>query len=330
MLLDTKQVGNHTSINVYISDSLADKSKKVYGIGQMDLCLGTAQFGMNYGIQRSGQPTLSDALDMLDIAIQNGIDAFDTAASYGTAEEIIGEYLKKHPNSRARVELFSKPPASIVDGVPQEKHATAIKESLLKSLCKLKTDYLDGYILHNPSHIFCESVVESLVQMKNEGIVKMVGVSIYTPDEAKAGIDRGLDLLQIPYSVFDQRFAEQGMLSFADSRGVNLYARSAFTQGLLLMRDNDIPSKLEKAQPLVRRYTRLCEDFGFSRLHFAIAFVGRQQSIKRLVFGVDNKEQLIEIINANREHIPEESLKEAERQFAGLDEEIIMPSKWGI
>jgi len=53
-----------------------------------ELCLGTVQFGLNYGIQGNDQPDLSKALDILNTANSAGIYNYDTAATYGTAEDV--------------------------------------------------------------------------------------------------------------------------------------------------------------------------------------------------------------------------------------------------
>lgn len=60
----------------------------------MKLCLGTVQFGMDYGVQRTGQPSCVAAVDVLDTAVQNGVTAIDCAAAYGTAENVVGEFLR--------------------------------------------------------------------------------------------------------------------------------------------------------------------------------------------------------------------------------------------
>ena len=60
-----------------------------------DLCLGTVQFGMNYGINNTlGQPSEEDVFEMLDTAIKNGIHVFDTAKAYGTAEAVLWHYFE--------------------------------------------------------------------------------------------------------------------------------------------------------------------------------------------------------------------------------------------
>ena len=294
----------------------------------MQLCLGTVQFGMNYGIQHAGQPALTDALNILDIAMQNGITAIDTAAAYGTAEEVVGTFIDKQENIREKFELISKLATTTLDDIPKEQYTETIRKSLLQSLKKLNTNYLDGYLLHNPADIYNDSVLSALVTLKKEGLVKQIGASVYTPEEAKKGIEQGLDILQIPFSVFDQRMDEQGIFDLALVNGVKLHARSIFTQGLMLMDEMDIPPHLESAKPIVKRLAGFCMKHSISSVQLAVSFVCMQSGVTHLVFGVDNKEQLLEIVDAYKHPIANSILEEAAHQFAGLDEEIIMPNLW--
>ena len=55
------------------------------------LMLGTVQFGMPYGVaNRMGQPDYGDVLAMVAAAIEGGVNCFDTAAAYGSSEEVLG------------------------------------------------------------------------------------------------------------------------------------------------------------------------------------------------------------------------------------------------
>ena len=67
----------------------------------MELCLGTVQFGMDYGIRGQKQPSVEQAVEMLDYATQNGINTIDTANAYGTAEDVVGTFLQKHSTKRS-------------------------------------------------------------------------------------------------------------------------------------------------------------------------------------------------------------------------------------
>ena len=62
------------------------------------LAIGTAQFGMPYGISNTnGQVSRHEISNILDTARKYGINSLDTAKIYGSSEELIGDYLKKRP-----------------------------------------------------------------------------------------------------------------------------------------------------------------------------------------------------------------------------------------
>ena len=57
------------------------------------MVLGTAQFGMDYGITNlSGKPTKKEVFNILSLAWKRGIRRFDTAPSYGS-ENLLGEFI---------------------------------------------------------------------------------------------------------------------------------------------------------------------------------------------------------------------------------------------
>ena len=58
----------------------------------MELCIGTVQFGMDYGINGKKRTPVSECIACFDYAIQNGIKAIDTAEAYGDAEEILARF----------------------------------------------------------------------------------------------------------------------------------------------------------------------------------------------------------------------------------------------
>ncbi|MBQ8699417.1 MAG: aldo/keto reductase, partial [Schwartzia sp.] len=58
------------------------------------LCLGTVQLGMKYGVNNElgRQPTRKESYDVLQAALELGIDCFDTASAYGNAETVLGDF----------------------------------------------------------------------------------------------------------------------------------------------------------------------------------------------------------------------------------------------
>lgn len=296
----------------------------------MKLCLGTVQFGMDYGIRGKKKPILSDSLGMLDYAIHHGIDTIDTASAYGEAEDVIGAYFAENQPVRQYVRLISKFRPNLLDDVPEKQYYSIMRSNLEESLRRLHTDYLDGYLLHSARYVYQNAIIEALVRLKSKGYVKAVGVSVYEPDEAKAGIMRDdLDFLQLPYSVLDQRMLHSGVFALAEEHRFSLHTRSAFIQGLVLMEPREVPPFLrERAAPILQTIDSVCKEAGLTRLQLAMGFVKRQAAVSHLVFGVRNLEQLREDIFVFQQDLSEDVLTELETRFSNISADIVMPSLW--
>lgn len=295
----------------------------------MELCLGTVQFGMNYGIAGQRKPPVADAIQMLDYATQNGIDNIDTANAYGIAEDVVGDFLKKKTVSREKLTIISKFKPNMLDDVEGSKYYGIIKDNLTNSLERLGVDYLDVYLLHSSRYVFDDEIIDALNQLKTEGYVGKVGVSVYEVDEAKKCIERpNVDFMQLPYSIFDQRMLKDGVFELAKQGTTQIHSRSAFIQGLILMSENMVPDFLKKAKPIIRKIDNVCAQYHMSRIALAMSYVKRQETISHLVFGVDNLEQLKQDIEMFHCTIPDEIIDSISTQFSHIETDIVMPSLW--
>lgn len=294
----------------------------------MDLCLGTVQFGMKYGISGQVQPTVEMAVDMLDYATQNGIDTIDTANAYGTAEDVVGRFIRKKTVPRDRLCIISKFRPNLLDDVSQKLYYDVMKNNLLESLKRLGADYLDTYLLHSSRYVFNDEILEALYQLKKEGYANKVGVSVYEAEEARRCIEHPkVDFMQLPYSIFDQRMKNANVFELAQGN-VEIHSRSAFIQGLILMDEQRVPDFLSKARPIVRKIDELCKIHNISRISLAMNFVKQETNISHLVFGVDNIDQLKENIKVFNENLSVDLLDSISKEFVSLDADIVMPSLW--
>ena len=297
----------------------------------MELCLGTVQFGMDYGIRGQKQPSVEQAVQMLDYATQNGINNIDTANAYGTAEDVVGEFLKKKTIPREDLFIISKFRPNLLDEADEDQYYDIMKANLENTLSRLHTDYLDSYLLHSARYVWDDAIIDTLNRMKKEGYVKHVGVSVYETDEAKKCIERlNVDFMQLPYSIFDQRMKTDGVFELVKKAvyPTQIHSRSAFIQGLILMKEDEVPDFLAKAKPIVRKIDQFCSQYEISRIELALSFVKRQNSISHLVFGVDNLEQLQENIALFENSLPNEIIDEISKEFVDIDTDIVMPSLW--
>lgn len=297
----------------------------------MKLCLGTVQFGMNYGIRGQKQPSEKQAVQMLDYATQNGIHNIDTANAYGTAEDVVGTFLKEKTIPREDLFIISKFRPNLLDEADEDQYYDIMKANLENSLSRLHTDYLDSYLLHSARYVWNDAIIDTLNRMKKEGYVKHVGVSVYETDEARKCIERlNVDFMQLPYSIFDQRMKADGVFEFAEKAeySTQIHSRSAFIQGLILMKEDEVPDFLERAKPIIRKIDGLCQQYEISRIELALSYVKRENNISHLVFGVDNLEQLKEDIRLFEHTLPEQVIDEISKEFVDIDTDIVMPSLW--
>lgn len=295
----------------------------------MELCLGTVQFGMDYGILGQKKPSVKDAVSWMDYATQNGVKAIDTARMYGTAEEVVGEFLKRKTVPREELFISTKFRPNILDDVELRGYEATIEREITSQLKTLNTDYVDAYLFHSSRYAYDRAKLEAISKIREKGYAGKIGVSVYEPDEARACFKSGtVDFIQLPYSIFDQRMKRGGIFDAAGNCSCEVHARSAFIQGLIVMDEEQVPPFLEQAKPIVRRITALSKEAGISRVQLALQYVKREQSVSHLVFGVDSLEQLKEDIALFHEDLPVDLLEQIGAEFDDIEAEIVMPSLW--
>lgn len=295
----------------------------------MKLCLGTVQFGMNYGLNQKKQPPLDYSIKCLDYATQNGISAIDTAEAYGSAEQIVGCFLSKQTINRNKLFISTKMLPNSLDDIRPEQYANVIKTHLEKSLRRLQTDYVDAFYFHSSRYAFQPQMIEALKTVKTEGYTRKIGISIYDPEEALACADNPyIDIIQAPYNVFDHRLKDSNALNALNQANIAVHVRSAFLQGLILMEEDTIPSYLADAKPKIREIKALCRKVNITRVALAISYVKRENSIAQLVFGVHSMDQLKENITLFDKSVSEDVLAEAEALLADMPTSVVMPSLW--
>lgn len=294
----------------------------------MKYCLGTVQFGMDYGIQRNGQPDVDSVAEMLAHACSNGIDTLDTAAAYGTAQNIVGGVLLRN-RALSKFNIISKLEPDAFDGVePQEWKKVAVQKAE-KSRQILGVPRLHSFLFHRSSYIFDPQAVDALQEVVDQGIADRIGVSIYTPDEAMKALEyKSIKAVQIPYNVFDRRLDRCGFFQKAKEQDVVVFARSSLLQGIVMMDPDRLPENMRFAEPYLRTYLKICERYHCSPLEAAVGYVSCNQGIDYIVFGVDNMQQLQEYLSVQQWTMPPEMLKDLQASFEYVEEKLLNPSAW--
>ena len=285
----------------------------------MRLALGTAQFGLPYGIaNQAGQVTRSAAKAMLGLAAANGIDTIDTAIAYGDSEACLGEV------GVQGFKLVTKLPA-VPDGCDDVKGW--VQGQVAASLARLGVKSVYGLLLHRPEQLL-ESDGKALFQavqgVKDTGQVQKVGVSIYAPSELEALTPQyRFDLIQAPFNLVDCRLQTTGWLQRLKDEGIEIHTRSAFLQGLLLMSQATRPAKFSTWSELWSTWHEWLSRHSVSAVQACLAFPFSFSAIDRVVVGADSVSQLGQIIGAATSAAP--------LDFPDLHceaENLINPARW--
>lgn len=284
----------------------------------MKLALGTAQFGLAYGIASpQSQIAYAEAKDIVDYAFSQGMSVLDTAMGYGESETRLGE--------------IGVPTWKVISKLPEipsgENVAAWIDGAVHSSLGKLKIESLYGLLLHRPAQLMGDrgSEIHSCLQrVKTEGLVKKIGISIYQPSELEGVFSIGeVDLVQSPLSVLDRRLITSGWLDRLADRGVEVHSRSVFLQGLLLMTASQRPRKFDRWSALWDRYHSWVRETGLSPLEACLAYVSALPQVSQVVVGVNGLNHIQEILRAQTSQAPNWS-----PELETDDEELLNPLAW--
>ena len=168
------------------------------------LALGSAQFGLAYGISNShGKVSMNEVFRILTLAKSLGINTIDTASAYGNSEDVLGSILK-NTDTFSILSKLRPIPTNIVD---VEKWISA---EINHSLQRLRRSRIEAILIHDPKQLLGSIGAElyrALNVMRDKGLFQKIGVSVYRPSELELLLQKyAFDVVQLPFNVMDQRF----------------------------------------------------------------------------------------------------------------------------
>lgn len=292
----------------------------------LPLVLGTAQLGMNYGVaNRKGRPSLDEAAEIVQAAWESGIRFFDTAQAYGESERVLGHCLKKLglcQDAQLRINTKLDPGTCLSD-------EGAIRDRVAHSLKELGVERLWCIMLHRESLLNepLEVFRHVALRLKAEGKVEHFGVSIYSAEKAfDAFALEGLDAVQLPFNVFDQRALEWNLFEYAAAHRKHLLVRSIYLQGLLLMDSNQLPPALSFSRELIDAFHAFAGKERVAPKLLSLGFVSQTAPGALILFGAETSEQVRENVWLYRAaaalELPDMSF------LSSRDLRLINPSNW--
>lgn len=243
---------------------------------------------------------------IIDYALDNGINHLDTADLYhfGLNESMISRSIK---DKREHIVLTSKvgnqfdSQTKKVIWNPSRDH---IINALKASLSRLKTDYLDFYLLHGGTiEDNTEETIDAFEYLKKDGLIRSYGISSIRPNVINKFIELSkIDVVMMQYSLLDRR-AEYSLLNQLNNNDISVFARGSLAKGILTnnsTKRTDLDSYLTYSkEQLESLLNQLDENSETSIKQIALQFTLMHPAIATNVVGVSSIEQLIDNLNLN-------------------------------
>ncbi|MGD1956443.1 MAG: aldo/keto reductase [Sphingomonadales bacterium] len=261
----------------------------------MRLSLGTAQFGLAYGItNQAGQVPAQTVKGILETAADKGIGHIDTAAAYGSAETVLAGQL-------GAFEVTSKIPS--LEGLTPEAARAKVASSIEESKVKLGPG-LTTILFHSAADLLRPDWQSLWETAAAQGLPKL-GVSVYTGDEVSAILGRVTpDVVQLPLNLLDQRLLDDGTLSQLKGLGCEVEARSFFLQVVLFSAPAALPSAVQTLAPYITAIRSAAASAEASVLDLCLSFLKLTGFVDRAVVGVTTVDELIAIHESWQRPIP--------------------------
>ena len=313
------------------------------GLSMSVLSFGTMTIGGRDRFQHMGNLGVEDTRRMLDICRDAGVTVIDTADmySFGGAEEILGEALQVRRHEFLVVsKVFMRVGTGPHDIGLSRKH---IVESCEGSLRRLRTDYLDVYMGHEPDQFVpVEETLRAFDDLVSQGKVRYVGCSNHSAwhvMKALGASDRHhyarYVCQQVNYSLVS-RDIEHELVPMGLDQGVGIMAWSPLHFGLLTgkfrrgvrpdqtrLNGLDAPGTvdLERLYRIVDVLTDIGSARGVSPAQVAINWVLHKPRVDTVILGARTEEQL-------RDNLAAATWRLEPEEMARLDEVSALPEPY--
>jgi aryl-alcohol dehydrogenase-like predicted oxidoreductase len=307
------------------------------GLQVSQYVLGTMTFGGSHGFDRAGSVDVKLAKRMVDMSVEVGINAIDTANvySFGQSEEIVGEVIR---GRRDDLLIFSKARFRVRPGPngsgSSRQHLIAEVESSLK---RLETDYLDVFWVHGWDGITpVEETLDTMSQLVRSGKVRYWGVSNYSGWQLAKTVTLAnaqgyiTPVAQQIYYTPEGRDAEYELLPAGQELGMSAMIWSPLGQGLFsgkIDRDHapqegtrqgstwtePYVSDPERLYRIIDAVKDVAAETGRSVPQVTLAWVRDRPNIDTLVLGARTEKQLAENLKSIDLVLTPEQMKHIEK-----------------
>jgi aryl-alcohol dehydrogenase-like predicted oxidoreductase len=253
----------------------------------------------------------------LDLAVEQGVNFFDTAWGYGEghSETLLGRLVRRHPDTKLYTASKIPPknfrwPARAEYSMEDSYPGSHIREFTEKTLRNLGLEQIDLMQFHTWDDSWApreewQRVVEDL---KKEGKVAAMGISMnrWEPENGMEALKTGLlDAVQVIYNIFDQA-PEDELFPFCEAHGIGVIARVPFDEGTLtgnITRNTTfpegdwrgtyfVPENLEASADRADRLRPLVPE-GMSMAEMALRFILANNTVSTVIPGMRKQRNVL-------------------------------------
>jgi aryl-alcohol dehydrogenase-like predicted oxidoreductase len=255
-------------------------------VSGQQLALGTAQFGLDYGItNQSGQLDDATVQDLIEECRNLGVSLLDTAGGYGNSEVRLGVAVAGQPRHAWRI-ITKTPAVRAAQFAPADLEHFRVAWRL--SSQRLGADRLQALLVHHADDLLVpggDALYAWLCDLRASGQVEHIGVSVYDAEQLEAlftrygDTGRPFDIVQLPASIADQRLLANPLLPFLRRMGVQVHARSLYLQGLLLADAEFVEHKFPGKGEWVKRFHDFCRQQDLTSVQACMSFFRSNASL---------------------------------------------------
>tara|TARA_Y100000590_G_scaffold108412_1_gene123253 strand:+ start:3663 stop:4535 length:873 start_codon:yes stop_codon:yes gene_type:complete len=248
--------------------------------------LGTAQLCEKYGYFNKSKSSNKKAIKILETAYENNIFYYDTAPAYGS-ENLIGAFIKAN-NLSQKIKVSSKIPS-----LQKESNPLKSVSSYLTKSSKSLNYCIDNIFFHDPKdfRIYLNNKT-FFNDIFNDLNIKNFGLSVYSnADINKISKYNKKITIQFPYNILDRNFEKY------NKKFKIKFARSILLQGLLAYNASIKKINNNLFKNFLIQYHKLLNKYKLNPYDVAVSFVLQNKHIDFFIIGIDNIDQLTQLIN---------------------------------
>lgn len=280
------------------------------------IVIGTAQFGMKYGISNKiGKIKSSEIFKILNYSKNNGIKYLDTANAYEKSENEIGNYLKKTKNKFNIITKYSF------------KNNLNLEDQFFNSIRSLGC--IPNIILaHNYKDYLNPTFHKIIKKIKKKYFIKYVGVSLYNVNQLNKILKyKKPDIIQVPLNILDKSFLNKDIIKNLKRKKILIHGRSIFLQGLFFKSKKFVFKNFKNIEAKYKLLTEIANTEKMNLGELSLCWAFNLKDIDNIVVGIDSFTHLKKNINIIKKKLSKNTCSQIDK-INIKNNKIIKPYLW--